>query len=98
MNGFPIRFSLVACCFVFASFARAEQGPTSDAAPLPPAAAAAASPPATVDAGSCCGPVCQPRMIEQTCYVPTPTHETRTVQCVEYRTEQRQQTVTVMHV
>jgi len=36
-------------------------------------------------------------MIEQTIYVPTPVHETRTVQCVEYTTEARQQTVTVMH-
>src|SRR5262245_59699181 len=42
-------------------------------------------------------PTCGYRMIEQTIYVPAPVHETRTVQCVEYTTEARQQTVTVMH-
>ena len=40
---------------------------------------------------------CGYRMIEQTVYVPMPVREMRKVQCVEYTTEARQQTVTVMH-
>jgi hypothetical protein len=48
--------------------------------------------------GSGCGPVCQPQMIERTIYVPTPTYQKRTIQCVEYTTEQRQKAVTVLRM
>jgi hypothetical protein len=40
---------------------------------------------------------CGPRLIEQIVYVPMPVREMRKVECVEYTTEARQQTVTVMH-
>ena len=66
--------------------------PQPSASPTPPATAAA---PPMAGAG-CCGSCCQPQLIEQTCYTPTPFHEKRTVQCVEFRTEQRAQQVTIM--
>ncbi len=107
-----IRLWAALACFVVASpNLDANQVPPTEVNPpsmlqKPPAAGSAAPaspsqpavPQSGAESGSCCGPVCQPQMIEQTCYVPTPFHEKRTVQCVQYRTEQRAQQVTVMHV
>ena len=53
--------------------------------------------PSAAEPRSTAKPACGYRMIEQTVYVPTPVREMRKVQCVEYMTEARQQTVTVMH-
>jgi hypothetical protein len=107
-------WAAAACVLVVSSNSWANQAPTMDSAPpalrqpdlSTPAPGAqgmtpktSAAPQATAEPGSGCGLVCcQPRMIEQTCYVPTPSYEKRKVQCVQYQMQPREQTVTVMHV
>src|SRR5262245_13152245 len=92
---------LAAVVFVLASAhgsqVPAPSGPSANQAPAPestPQQTPSVTPqPENHDHG-CCGPAY--RMVERTVFVPTPVRETRTVQCVEYTTEARQQTVTVM--
>jgi hypothetical protein len=103
------KFAAIILCLVVCSSALGNQAPAppATAAPAPPKATALNSPtlptpPAadqqpSVSSDSCCSTCCQPKMVERTVCVPVPVRETKKVQCIEYSTEQHQQTITVMH-
>jgi len=76
---------------------RTETRPSGPVVTPPRTAAAPEAAPQGSEPRAAGKPGCGYRMIEQTVYVPMPVHETRKVQCVEYTTEARQQTVSVMH-
>jgi len=76
---------------------RSETRPSEPVVAPPRPLAAPESIPQAAEPRAADKPACGPRLIEQTVYVPMPVHEIRKVQCVEYTTEARQQTVTVMH-
>jgi hypothetical protein len=61
-----------------------------------PAAPEATGPGVAAGTGSCCGEPA-PRMVERTICVPTMAWEKRLMPCVEYTTEPRMETFTVMH-
>ncbi len=94
-----IRSVLVACVYVL--ICRTGAMASQVVASQPAASQPAASQPAAAQSGSsangdCCG--CPaPRMVERMILVPRMSWEKRLMPCVEYTTEPRQETFTLMH-
>jgi YTV protein len=99
-----MQLAIAAICFSFVGSLSSAWGsqaaPEAVQAPAAKAQACADQAPAdhvSTAAADSCGENCAPKMIERMILVPRMTMEKRLMQCVEYTTEPRTKTFTVMH-